>query len=534
MFADSPRPSLSLARGAMSMRVANTLGWRATSWLVRTREQLAVGRLPRRLHLLLGLLFPLAVLSWQMWRLRAFTIDDAYISFRYASNLVGGQGLVYNPGQTIEGYTNFAWTLLIAAGIKAGVDPHVTVKVLGAACGIGVLCVAYRLSGRQQEFRAMPCVATWLLAASPTTAGWAIFGLETSLFTFLVLLGLLGMFQESERDVFPWSGLVFALAGLTRPEAPLFFGLASLFAGRGVFSRQSLIRIAMFAVPLALHVAWRHHYYGEWTPATLAAKTGDLPTQLRFGAQYVQRWLTDAGPLVLLWFYLGGLAMERKNRELATLWACFGAFTAYVVVVGGDWMAYHRFMAPVEPFAFIAACIGLRTIAAHRSRAATMGLVGILGWTALDRSALMERARVKFVEQEQAFWDHAAGGVADWLVQTNKPGRIAVGDIGYIGYATRYPVLDLLGLVDPVISKLPGGYTAKIGDGYREYFFAEQPEWVVLVFAGHDCKRPALPGVRTIFEDGRFVRNYKLAHNQRLQPDGSWCVFGRRDFLASE
>ena len=49
---------------------------------------------------------------------RASVIDDAYISFRYAKNLAEGNGLVYNIGQRVEGYTNFLWTLLIALFLK--------------------------------------------------------------------------------------------------------------------------------------------------------------------------------------------------------------------------------------------------------------------------------------------------------------------------------------------------------------------------------------------------------------------------------
>lgn len=42
--------------------------------------------------------------------------DDPFISFRYAQQLVVGNGLVYNPGERLEGYTNFLWTILIAGG----------------------------------------------------------------------------------------------------------------------------------------------------------------------------------------------------------------------------------------------------------------------------------------------------------------------------------------------------------------------------------------------------------------------------------
>ena len=47
-------------------------------------------------------------------------LDDAYISYRYALNLVEGRGLVFNPGEYVEGYTNLLWTLLVAGGLALG------------------------------------------------------------------------------------------------------------------------------------------------------------------------------------------------------------------------------------------------------------------------------------------------------------------------------------------------------------------------------------------------------------------------------
>ena len=54
-----------------------------------------------------------SVLSWA-WPMK---LDDAFISFRYARNLVEGAGLVWNPGEPpVEGYSNFLWVLLLAVG----------------------------------------------------------------------------------------------------------------------------------------------------------------------------------------------------------------------------------------------------------------------------------------------------------------------------------------------------------------------------------------------------------------------------------
>src|SRR5262245_51389143 len=63
-------------------------------------------RLPQSAHLFLGLFVPASIAFVNMWRLKHHTVDDAYISYRYARNLARGIGLVYNEGERIEGYTN--------------------------------------------------------------------------------------------------------------------------------------------------------------------------------------------------------------------------------------------------------------------------------------------------------------------------------------------------------------------------------------------------------------------------------------------
>lgn len=484
-----------------------------------------------RVHLLFGLLLPMALLANNMWRVQRFTVDDAYISFRYAANLVAGHGLVYNPGEAIEGYTNFLWTLIVAAGLPMGLDAHVTSKIVGALAAMGTLAVVYRLSARLQPYGGLPCLATWLLASSSTTACWAVFGLETSLFQFLMTLGTLMMFEEHDRPkAFPASGLVFALGGLTRPEAPMFLGLAMLLLGRGMFSRQNIARGLLFATPLAVHMLWRHSYYGAWTPATLAAKTGDLKAQWKGGRGYVLAWMQHAGPIMFIWFYGVGLAIARRSREAMTVAVVFLAVAVYVILVGGDWMSYYRFMAPAEPYGFVLICVAVRQLAQSRDRAALIGLALGLTWAGAHRHYDFEGARKKFIKEEKRFWDSTAGQVAEWLVVNGKPGRVALGDIGYVGWRTNYPILDLLGLVDPVISQLPGGYTKKHGPGYKERFYEVAPEWAVLIHSGQDCKTATLAAVKKIVEDPKFRRMYVLEENFQVNADGSWCVFRRKDF----
>ena len=52
-----------------------------------------------------------------------FVSDDAFISLRYAANLLAGHGLVFNPGERVEGFTSPLWTLLLAGFGACGFDP---------------------------------------------------------------------------------------------------------------------------------------------------------------------------------------------------------------------------------------------------------------------------------------------------------------------------------------------------------------------------------------------------------------------------
>src|SRR5215510_13476622 len=59
-----------------------------------------------------------AALAWG-WFYRHFAQDDAFITYRYAQNLVMGYGFVYNPGEpSVLGTTTPLYTLLLALGGK--------------------------------------------------------------------------------------------------------------------------------------------------------------------------------------------------------------------------------------------------------------------------------------------------------------------------------------------------------------------------------------------------------------------------------
>src|SRR5262245_35741540 len=118
------------------------------------------------------------------------TVDDAFISYRYARNLAAGHGLVYNPGERVEGYTNFLWTVLISGALRLGWDAEFAGRALGVLSSLGLLATILWYVAKTVESPAALWVAPVFLAISPGLAVWATGGLETPLFALLVTLGV--------------------------------------------------------------------------------------------------------------------------------------------------------------------------------------------------------------------------------------------------------------------------------------------------------------------------------------------------------
>ena len=109
--------------------------------------------------MLTACVFTLVVLQYFYWY---FTVDDAFISFRYAENVTQGHGLTFNPGERVEGYTNFLWVLILAFFHVLGADTVVTAKILGAAFGIMLVPMTALLVSR--------CAGRWSPASGLSPA----------------------------------------------------------------------------------------------------------------------------------------------------------------------------------------------------------------------------------------------------------------------------------------------------------------------------------------------------------------------------
>ena len=338
---------------------------------------------------------------------RAWTCDDAFISFRYALNLARGYGLVFNRGEYVEGMTNFLWTVMLAPFIRAGLDAEITASYLGLVfyalfftaviyLGSSIMPESFRESSDYKSagnlfalnFRKLPFLTVLSLSSHLHMQIFATSGLETSFFIFLLTAGVLSsavyMTDSRRRRGFAIAGFGFlALSVLARPDGLIFYGIAALFTAVNLYDDtmsnfdRGEKRIRRYFQPvqnLFIHHAgfvfilvpvwiFRYIYYGSLLPNTFYAKSAYDP-YFSQGILYVLLYFKSYYVFVFLFIVSAGLAAHVliKNKDTSVfsffdrtafmLASVIVFWLLYVIQVGGDFM-FARFMLPITPILYL-------------------------------------------------------------------------------------------------------------------------------------------------------------------------------------
>ncbi|MCP4251524.1 MAG: DUF2029 domain-containing protein [bacterium] len=440
------------------------------------------GRTIRRV----GVALLLFVLVWNSLYYWPYLVDDTFISLRYARNLIDGAGLVYNPGEYVEGYSNFSWVMLEAGLLGLGLPVVTSLKVLGLLCGLATALLTFalagRIAGRSGEGAVAGLVALAFICLNTGLAAWTQAGLETAFFALLVVAMCLRFEVEQERaKPWPWSALLFGLAWLTRPEAPIY-GLYFVVRRLSVLRKRPLraadlrwlIGWAVVVVPFEVWGLW---YYGELLPNTYAAKIGGLGSD---GLAGLGRKLTHQPLLVDFvtaqgWGFvglllLGAVGCVRRIRSWPMVaWLPLICGVIFVLHAQRDWMARYRLLVPVLSFLFAALGLGLANL--YTQARPSRGWIAV--WCVVVGAAMVDYARhqmfgayprgVRWLATQARDWTWwtdvpAQLGRRDypfevraWSILENLPpdATVCARDIGFIGFLTGNPIWDTAGLFTP-------------------------------------------------------------------------------------
>lgn len=404
---------------------------------------------------------------------RLFLCDDAFISFRYARHLVDGHGLVWNPGERVEGYTNFLWVLVLAAGMGLGARPELLAPALGIVCGAAVVALVARLGARDHGWRdPLVWLAPACLALHDAFLSWSTGGLETQLFSLLVFAGFSAGLGERRRDERrPWRAPVcFALATLTRPDGLLFAavgGSAWLVdcARRRRGWRPAAVWAAVYALPVGVHALWRRGYYGDWLPNTFYAKVAGL--RWEDGLHYLA-FFASSYQLPLLGLLAVAAVLARRGFREGTFAAVVAVDLLYVAAIGGDFLGF-RFLVPILPYLYWLMADGVRVIQEQAGRwrprwapaAAALAAVALLVGTAVSPISWLEPPgfleSVDYARQYSIRRSDQGRYLAGLVERGVLPAdlRIATGGVGALPYYTGWYVIDHHGLTDRTVARSP-------------------------------------------------------------------------------
>jgi hypothetical protein len=403
--------------------------------------------------------------------------DDMMISMRYGRNLAEGNGLVWNPGEHVEGYTNFLWTMVMAAVHLLPIrdaNAALAVKAIGFGFMSASLYLAVRLLRQfvPRSLLAAPLMLVCMLNCVDIVH-WSVWGFESSLLTFLNLLFLVRV-TEKKEDFLCFAAL--ALVPLVRSDGAYIFAADAIIAfALTDRPRRTIKHAAMAVIPFVAHILIRRVYYGDWLPNTYYLKVYQLDDVNHRGAMYARNFMLTYS--ILLTLAAGSaLAVLRKDRRAVVFFGTVLSTLGYVLVTGGDMFGNFRFFAHVMPIIFVFAAAGLGTI--PRESVGKMVWAGVLLLISVplirpfDRLVVLDTNGDPMEQIE----------VAMLMKKNARPdSSVAVITAGILPYFTRMKAIDILGKSDKHIARLRPFPGAMVGHGKLDpaYTLDKGPDLVV-------------------------------------------------------
>jgi len=446
------------------------------------------------------------------------TIDDAYITFRYARNIVEGQGFVYNPGVRTLGTTTPLYTLLMAGiGFFTGSGAYpwfaLVVNALADAITAALLALlAWRVSGRL----ALAAITGALWAVSSMSVTFAIGGMETSVAVLWMVAAMTAYVYQRDG----WVAVFAALGVLTRIDALLWVGLLLLHhwlvywrahtqPGAGLIQRIPWRTWATFAALLIPWHLFSWRYFGVLVTSSVGAKrvvyhVDDLQALTRLLQHYATPFFEHEAfgvPAIVV-----GIALYPALAAIGLFYVAKRA-PRFVPLAVYPWvylivfsvmnpLIFRWYLVPPLPAYFLSILIGVWALidALTRGRRVSAWLaVAGAAWLALSLNAWVLRPdhgpdrpapemawhKLELLYQEVGEQIRDAEGVDHTTL-------VAAGDIGAIGYYSEARILDTIGLVTPEMTAyypvdeellIPGANYAVPPDLILDYC----PQFVVLM-----------------------------------------------------
>ena len=457
------------------------------------------------------------------------------------ANFLNGDGLVFNIGERVEGFTNFGWVIYLIFWGKLGVNYVLVSKITGFLLGIGVIIITFLIARKlfpQKDALIPVLLTTYLVAVNQSFAYWSIAGLETAAFAFLTLWSIYLFLNRSNLLI-----LSLLLAVFIRPEGALITGMLILI--ELIVEKKTpyyTLRCAFIAFLLSLpYVGFKLFYYGSILPNPFYAKTGLSMTQLLNGMEYSNRFLKHYGfygiPILIpILFY------KKISKGVLSIWLFSFIYLLYVILVGGDVLKVHRFFLPVIGLYAFLAVYSINLFVQTLSNKSKQTILVAVGIGLLGLTYYLPNKFVKdYNRLERVFVEKMSFMAKNIAINDNSNFSVALPTIGIFGYELiGHKIIDMVGLTDSTIARhseepIPGMIsTWKEGKHNSAYILSESPDYIMFSTG----VKPSAPAEKALMLYPRFLQSYGLIgwyYHPPILPKGNvQMIFKKKEQLIGE
>ncbi len=499
------------------------------------------------LRQVLMILLPFLLFLYAGQGLSHWLVDDAGVSMSYARNLAEGFGLTAQPGTAaVEGYSDPAWVLLLALLAKCGFSLLSAVKAASFLFSL-LIFILLGLICRQMKIPYLAAFFSMLwLALQPSFVIWAVSGLENALYGSL-MLALVGLTLQDETNCRALlAGAAAGLLALTRPEGLVFLAAYLIFHRKRwylftaaftlVFGSYFIFRLFYFGVPFA------NTYYMKME-GIYGFKDFLIQIYYKFRllgngtAGSIGFWFFAAAVLVLIVTALVKKFKPARHEWVVLVFAVLALGT--YLILPNDWMGELRFATGfLVLFPLLISVVLARLLDGLKIRQTRWLAGGLYSFIFL---CLVLLTATDFAPRLKKFAQSPTVPLADVAAASQESVRYAQilgvsdfsvlqADVGGALWENRYRVIDLGGLVDPVIARTLGKDEAAL----REYVLAKvKPDMIEL--HGKWSQRADLQADERFQEDYRPLFTY--TEPSRKYADGRDVISGfyvRNEIVKSE
>lgn len=460
------------------------------------------------------------------------TIDDSYITYRYAINILNGYGFTYNPGEAVQGTTTPLYTLwmvflgFIFGGAYANFP---LLSLISNAIFDAFTCYLIIQIGRQLNAKIAGYATSAVWAVAPYSVTFAIGGLETSLYIFLCTLFIYAFITNHNKTLF----ITGALSLLTRPDAILLLAPVALHYFIKLVKKKeriSLQNVLLALIPLLLWYGFAWITFGSPFPHSVQAKMvayrlEPFSALIRLIQHYATPFLEHltfsnywiaAGIIIYPFIFWTGARKSVYTNINSISWFIYPWLYMLVFSIPNPLIFRWYLTPPLPPYIF-GILYGFEIILEKLSSRFRIKSLQILlpfllivilpvasslrGWQLKqDHGPNRPAPSMAWIKLEELY-QNAAQLISPHILERQT---IAAGDVGVIGYFSGAHILDTVGLNSEQALRyypLDNKYYVINYAIAPDLIIDESPDWVIFL---------EVYGRNGLLMDERFFSSYNL------------------------